>query len=398
MHGSPGFCPPSDPDHHVVPVVEKPLPAQAGIFWLGTLVFGSSSFLVLAVLSHHLGPGRLAEASAVFGLAFVLAVIPSAVQLRAAALVPSGGDAGSVPWRPVLAVAAGVLVAAPALGSLLAISPLAIALLTVQIVPAVVVGARRGALIGNRRLSVVAANLALDAGCRLIGGVSMGFAFGGAGLAAALLVATWIAMLLLPAPGFGISEGGSSVTPFVSTMASLGLLMLLANVDVIVAPAALGPLAAGHYALAAIPAKGVFGALLAAGWLAVPRARSRRRAVEAVTPALFTVLAGAAATVALVLARPVVATVLGGTLPGRTMLLLLGIAMALASGTSVCVHMAVARGARWPWPPLITAVVAVAIVAAGHPTPMVLATSVLAAHATALVASLTIMARRRTES
>jgi hypothetical protein len=379
-------------------VVRKPLPAQAGLFWLGTIVFGSSSFAVLAALSHLLAPGRLAEASAVFGLAFVLAVIPSAVQLRAAALVPSGGDAGSVPWRPVLAVAVCVLVAAPVLGSVLAISPLAIALLTVQIVPAVVVGARRGVLIGNRRLSVVAANLGLDACCRLVGGVSMGYAFGGPGLAGALLVATWITMVLVPAPKGGVGERGGSVTPFVSTMASLGMLMLLANVDVIVAPAALGPSAAGQYALAAIPAKGVFGALLAAGWLAVPRARSRRRATETLTPALFTVLVGVALAATLVVLRPVVATVLGGAAPGQKMLLVLGVAMALASGTSVCVHMAVARGARWPWPPLITAVVAVALVAAGHPTPMALATSVLAAHAAALVASLVIMARRRRES
>ncbi len=358
------------------------------LFWGSSLVFGASSLGVLAVLSHHLAPGGFAATSAVFALAFVTAVVPSSIQLRAAAMRGAGGNGDTVPWRAVWAITGALLVAAPALGPVLALPSAAVALVAVQIVPSVALGARRGALIGGRWLTAAGASLGVEAVVRFVAGVAMGLAWQGAGVAAALALATLVALAVVPrSEDLAISADGL-VTPFVPTVLSLGALMLLANIDVIVAPAALGATAADSYDLAAVPAKGILAGLLAAGWLAVPGARSRRGPRHVLAPVGATVLLGLAAAVAVVALRPLIALLFGRAEPDALLLVLLAVAMAAAAGTSVCVHLAVALGAPRPWIPTAAASAAIALLASTHPAPQLLAAGVLAVHVAALLISL----------
>lgn len=366
-------------------------PGQVGLFWASSLTFGASSFAVLAVLARHVGPGQFAAATAVFGLVFVAAVVPSAVQLRAAALRGTGRGK-QVPWRTVGMLALGLLALSPVLGPVLRLPAGAVALVVAQILPAVALGALRGALIGDRRLAAAAANLGVEAAARFVAGVGLALAWASTGLAAGLLVATLVGLAVVPrSPAARGARRAAPVTPFVPTVLALGGMMLLANIDIILAPSALGDVAADAYDIAAVPSRWVFGGLLALGWLAVPGARRRARPL---LPALAAVLLGVVGTGVLVVLRPLIGVLLGRPAPDALLLALLGLAMAAAAGTSVCVHLAVTLGAARPWLPLSVTAAAVAVFAVTRPDPLGLGGAVLAAHAIALALALRLVAIR----
>jgi hypothetical protein len=79
-------------------------------------------------------------------------------------------------------------------------------------------------------------------------------------------------------------------------------------------------------------------------------------------------------------------------------LTLLAIAMAFAAASSVCLHLAVARGDARPWPPLLVPAVVIAAVGASHPTPLELAVATAAGLGFAFAAMLTRALRTRSRT
>jgi hypothetical protein len=357
----------------------------ATVFWTGMLAFGLSAVCVLAVLSQELGRGGLAGPSAVLGLSLVTAVLPGALQLGAAAAA-SRGERPGLPWRPVITATLALIVLAPALGPLLALPALAVALVALQLPAASLLASVRGELIGSGRQAAAGASLALEAAGRLLAGVPLGLAWGSSGLAAALLIAS-AAALVVARPS---SCRGQSSERLAATLVPVGLVVLLTNADLLLAGRALGP-QADLFDASAVPAKGVFLALFAASWLVVPDARERHgRAL--LRPALLTVAGGALLTAALVAFGPLVELLLGRGEPEPSLLILLGLAMAFAAGASVCVNMLVARGVR-PWTGAALAALAIVTLALLDPAPIEFAAGVMGAQALAFLAGLRLLWR-----
>jgi hypothetical protein len=371
--------------------------AQAVLFWASTIVFGASSFGVVAILSRRVGAGELAEVSAVFALSYLMTILPSSEQLRAAGLVGAGHGIGSPPWRPVIVVVAVLGLAAPLLERVLALPVLAVVAVALQLVPGLPLAIRRGTLIGSGHMWGAGSNFALEAVCRFGLGLAFGATWGSTGVAWALLTAIVIALVASkvrirvssprePEP----ASLDSVVTPFAGTVASIGLMMLLVGIDLIVAPGALDAVSADRYALAAVPAKGVYGALFAVGLILIPTARrGRSRSLKAIAATMAAGIVGAGV---LVLVRPLIPIVFGRTEPDPLLLGIVGVAMAAAAGTSACVHVAVARGFTAPWPPLLIATGAIVIVAVAAGTPLAFGVGVLAAQSVAFAASLAVVA------
>jgi arabinofuranan 3-O-arabinosyltransferase len=365
--------------------------APAVLFWSGTLAVNASTVAVLAVLSHHRAEGGLPDAAVVLGLSLVTAVAPGAVQLRAAADAASGRRSLRAPWRLVAPVSGGLVLSAPLIAWALSIPTVAALLVGLQLPVALALAVRRGELIGNRRFGAAGANLMVDAGGRLVAGIALGLTLGAAtGIAAALLLATLIALAVLWERGSTpLTEG------LASSAAALASVGLLANADLLLAPRVLGHAGADRFDVAALPAQGIFLALFAASWLAVPGARDRVRARRALAPVALTLLVGALGAMLLLALRPVVAALLDRPEPSVALLAPLALAKAMIGATAVAVNVAVARGARRPWSaPLIGALLIAAAAALVAPGPQALALLVLAAQAGTLLSAAAVLAPR----
>lgn len=354
------------------------------LFWTSTLAVNASTVAVVAFLSHHQVSGGLPEASAVLALSLVIAVAPGALQLRAAADVAEAQPTPRPPWRLFGPLSVGLLLLAPLVAWAVSIPVIAAVLVALQLPPAVALSVCRGELIGSRRFGAAGLNLSVDAIVRLVAGVGLGLLWGATGIAAALALATLVALVVvwhrheLGAPALG----GAVVVSGVA-LASVGL---LANIDLLLAPRVLGQGGADNFDVAALPAQGIFLALFAASWLAVPGARARARTVrEALGPVASTLLLGAAGTIVLILLRPIVGEILGRADPPVEILLPLAVAKAMTGATAVAVNVAVARCVRRPWAAPLLAVIALAAVAAAvRPDAHQLALLVLGAQALAL--------------
>ena len=338
--------------------------AGAVLFWLSSLAVGGATFVVLAVLSPHLPAGGLAAVSVVLGLSYVLAVPPGAIQLRAAAAASSPGRRLTLrPPRLVTGLSAALLVVSPLAAAALKIPLAAVVLASVQLPLAAALGSARGTLIGQRCLTLAAASFGIDAACRLFSGAVLGIVWGASGVAAALVLATLLA-LLAARPHAHLARHATSAGPtsILSYMLAVSVIVLLTNVDVLLGPRVLGAGADG-YAVAALPAKGIFFALFSVSWLAVSVAVNAQTGRQLVTPAAATLGLGLSAAGAVVLARPLLPMILGRGEPPVAVLAPLALAMAVAGTTSVVVSMAVARGARRAWTAPLAAVLALATTA-----------------------------------
>jgi hypothetical protein len=223
-------------------------------------------------------------------------------------------------------------------------------------------------------------------------GVAFGVAAGATGVAVALLTAATLAWFVA---WFHAPEHRSRTSDdldgvgLADTTLALGLLALVAHLDVLLAPAALGA-AAGGYDLAALPAKVIIVTLAAAGLAVFPGARRAAGRAAVIKPVAVMLAAGTALAAGLVLGHPVLVWVFGRGSPDPVLLALLGGAMALAAATSVGVHMAIARGSRRPWPGLLVAAGIEMATAATRPRPVVFAGAVLIAQGVTLA---TVVAR-----
>jgi arabinofuranan 3-O-arabinosyltransferase len=356
-----------------------------GLFWTGTLALNASTVVVLAILSHHGVEGGLPGVSAVLALSLVMAVVPGALQLRAAADAAELGRAPRVPWRFFAPICLLVLVASPLVAWGASIPLVAGILVALQLPPAITLSVFRGELIGRRRFGAAGANLLIDASVRLTAGIALGLAWGPAGVAAALVLATLAALATV----WGRTDLGTIAAgrPVLASGLALAAVGLLANVDLLLAPRVLGHAGADRFDVAALPAQGIFVALFAASWVAIPGARERAQTTrQALRPVASTLMLGAGGTLALLLLRPFLGEVVGRSDPATSILIPLAIAKAMVAACAVSVNVAVARGVRGAWVAPLAATGLLAMLAVIlQPGAVPLAYLVLAGEAAALL-------------
>jgi GT2 family glycosyltransferase len=365
-----------------------------GLLWIGTVAYGGSTVALLAVLSRHSSKTAFTEVAAVLGLSFVVSLIPSGITLRSAALVADGQPPPAFRPSSALLISGVSLAVSPILAFLLHVAVVAAAIVTIQMVIGIALAIRQGALLGRHRFEALGTNLIIEGAARFLLGAIAGIALGITGLALGLCAGTLLALLLLPEWQSDLTLEDRPRTSLTATSASLALLGLLVQLDVLVAPSVVSRGGATAYDLAAVPSKGVYLALLAVGPLIFPSVRKRpdRRIVLGASGAALA--CGMACTGVLVLSRHVIASVLGRPPASPLELGLLGLAMALAGVTGIAISAGIARGVKHPWPPLV---LGIAIMLACWPLrPGVLTFSlvVLASQALTTILSLTNSMRR----
>jgi hypothetical protein len=338
--------------------------------WAGTVAFGGSTVAVLAVLSRHFDHATFAALAALLSLSFVVSLIPAGLQLRSAALVADGHPAPTMTVRQMAVITAISLAVAPVFALVLRVPVAAASLVTVQMVVAIPLASRQGALLAHHRFGALGTNLVIEGLARVALGSLLGVVLGVTGLAAGLCGGTIVALIVLPYRRRRGSVEDRPRTSLVDTSLSLAILGLYVQLDVLVAPSVVGHGAATAYDLAAVPSKGVYLVLLAAGPMLFPFVRRQRGGRRLIVRAAATTLAaGGLCTGLLVAALPLIAAVLGQGTPGPAATALLGWSMALAGATAVVVSAGVARGVARPWPPLLLGVAAELLCLAVHPDP-----------------------------
>lgn len=358
-------------------------------FWASVIAVASSSMVTVAALARHLDPGELGAVSTVLGLSFVGAVVPVALQSIAAARRAGTGTGTAVPWRALAPVLIAAGVASPLLAVALQVPVLAVALPVAQVVPALSVAAGRGELIGLARYRALTGNHLVEAVVRVAAGVGLGWLFGATGVALAILLAMLASAAVLRVPAAPTRDHA----PVPLALLAIGALTVSIHLDVLLAPRMLGTAAADAYAVAALPAKGVFLALMAAGWLVIPSAVRRTQWDALRQPMVRTTTAGLALAGALVVAMPAVSAVLGRPRPSAVLTLVLGVAMAAAAASWVGSQLLLARDPRaLRWPPLAGLTSAAVVVLVTWPmrtadAPVRLAAAVLAGQVATVIAT-----------
>jgi hypothetical protein len=361
-------------------------------YWGSSLAVGVATFVMLGAVARHLDRGGLADATALIALTFVTAVVPGALQLRAAAAAARGDPVEAVPWRPVLLGAGLLALAAPVAGAALALPVAGLVLVALQLPPACALAQVRGADLGAGRLDRASLSFGLDAACRLAAGVGLGLALGATGVAAVLVLSSLLPLALLgrrPLTPVGPRPPEGELR---ASVLALGALMLLVNVDVLVAQRVLGTSAADRYAAGALVAKGVFFALFALSWLAVPGAADAAGRRQLLGPVGLALGLAAAAAALVPVARPAVAAALGRPIATADVLAPLTFATACAAATWTATAMAVARRAIAPWraPGLAAALLAAGAVVV-RPAPAAFALGAVMAGLAALAAAVRVL-------
>jgi hypothetical protein len=356
--------------------------AGGATLWLGTIAFGGSTVALLAVLSRHSHHSSFSALAALLSLSFVTALIPAGVQLRSAALVADGRPPPRMTVGQAL-VAGGVSLAlSPLFAFLLHVPVLAAALVSVQLVIAIPLAARQGALIALHRFGGLGLNLVIEGSARFVCGAAAGRAFGVTGLAAGITVGTAVALLALRFPMARAPRHERPRTSLIGTSLTLALLGLYVQADVLIAPSVLSRAGATTYDLSAVPSKGVYLALLAAGPLLFPFVRRRQGGRRLIAgSALVTLSVGVVVAALLVAARPLIAVILGRPRAGLADFTLLGLAMALAGVTAIVTTAAVARGVKRPWPPAAIGIAGLLLCWAFRPGVFAFSVAVLASQA-----------------
>jgi hypothetical protein len=256
--------------------------------------------------------------------------------------------------------------------------------MVLQLLIALPLANRRGVLLAARHFSDLGINLSLEAAVRIVLASLLGVTLGVTGVAVGCCLGTVVAIVLLPNRSVGALTSGQPVTSLLHTSLALVLVSLFVQLDVLLAPSGLSTAAAKRFDVAAIPSKGVYLVLLAAGPIIFPfvRQSGRRRLVAVATAG--TVAIGCVATAVLVAARPLIGKTLGQTAPSASLLWTLGAAMALGGGTAVLMNAAVARGIERPWPAVALAILGLIAYSRSRPGPVSFAVAVLLAQAAAV--------------
>ncbi len=358
-------------------------------FWASVVAVASSSMVTVAVLSRHLAPGELAAVSGVLGLSFVCAVLPVAVQSVAGARRAAAVISTDLPWATLRPLGLAALLASPVLATALHLPVLAVALPVLQVVPALAVAVGRGELIAMARHRRLAVNHLVEAAARVVAGIALGWLWGAVGVALALLVAMVAAWATLRYDRAARHE--PAAVP--ATLAALAALTVAIHLDVLLAPRLLGGAAADRYAVAALPAKGVYLALMAAGWVVIPGAAARHGWRSLRRPVALTAAAGVGLAAALTAAAPLIGALLGKGDPDVLLVAVLGLAMAMAAATWVGGQILIVKDSdALTAPPVVGLVAAVGVLALSAPAadagPARLAAAVVVGQAAALASML----------
>jgi hypothetical protein len=365
------------------------------ILWGGTVAFGASTAVLLAILSRHHSV-NFSALSALLGLSFVMALVPSGVQLRAAALVADGFAVPRMSARFLATVTAVGFALSPLLGLVLRVPAVAVGLIVIQLVVALPLAARCGGLIGAHRFEALGVNMVIESAVRVGLGALGGLTLGIPGLAGGLAMGTIVALLALPSGPADSDAVKRPMTSLFNASITLVLLGFFVQMDVLMAPSGLSHSGATFYDLAALPSKGVYIVLLAAGPMIFPFVRRNASPKLILLAAGGTLLFGLLVTAVLLPLRHLIGILLDQATPSLLLMALLGSAMAAAGTTAVLLNAGVARGVARPWPPLVLGMISIAAVWASRPSATTFAVTVLGAQVGTMVLSacVTTMGRR----
>jgi O-antigen/teichoic acid export membrane protein len=367
--------------------------------WLGMLVFGSSTVALLAVLSRHPHRATFSSLAALLSLAFVASLLPSGLQLRSASLVADGRPVPRMTATQGALIGGAALALSPLLGFLLHLPVAAVALVGVSLVIFIPLCAKQGAYLAQHRFRALGFNLILEGVARFTIGALAGVIFGVTGLAAGLFVGTAVALIALPNPCPHVSLQDRPRTSLIHTSLSLALLGLYVQFDVLVAPSIVARGSATAYDLAAVPSKGVYLILLAAGPLVFPFVRRHENGrTIVIRTAMVAFAVGVFFTVVLVAARPLIADILDRPKAEVLVLGLLGLAMSFGGVTGMVINAGVARGVKHPWPPLVMGIATLLLCWPFRPSAVDFSIVLLASQAVVCLLSIAIClwGRRRT--
>ena len=372
----------------------RPSTTGSAVLWFGTVAYGASTVALLAVLSRHVSEAGFTAIAALLGLAFVVSLVPAGIMLRSASLVADGHPPPALRPRSALLITLASLATAPVLAYLLHVEVMAAAIVTIQMVIGIPLAVRQGAMLSRHRFEALGVNLAIEGVARFALGAVAGVLFGATGLAFGLCAGTAIALLALPDWRTDVTLQDRPRTSLTATSASLALLGLFVQLDVLIAPSVLAHRAATSYDLAAVPSKGVYLALLAIGPLIFPSMRGRPNRRLVLGAAAVALAFGAACAGALVIGRHLIADVLGRPPADPLEMGLLGLSMAFAGVTGIAISAGIARGVRHPWPPLALGIALMVAVWPLRPSPLQFAYVVLGTQALTMVLSMGICMRK----
>ena len=274
----------------------RPALLRAGVLvGVGTAVANACAYALNAVVARALGPGEFGAVGALLALVLVGSVPALALQAVAArrtAVAPPSTraalDRRLLRTGTVLGagVAATVALATPLLQDLLRLDdPTAVLWLALSLWPLTVVHGLQGLLQGRERFAALSGLFVLAGVLRLTGGTVAVLAGGGAaavfaGTAVGYLLAVVPAVLLVLRGSRGGSASAERGVGRETATAALGLLglVLLTNVDVLLARRYLPARESGLYAVGAVFAKIAFWAPQAVVVLAFPSLASGRSA------------------------------------------------------------------------------------------------------------------------
>ena len=355
------------------------------VLWAGTVAYGGSTVALLAVLSRYSSNTAFSAVAALLGLAFVVLLIPSGITLRSASLVADGRPPPALTVRSSCLIGGVSLALSPLLGFLLHVSVLAAAIVMIQMLVAIPLAIRQGALLGQHRFDVLGTNLVIEGTARFVLGALAGVALGVTGLAIGLCAGTAVALFVAPKWQSETALVERPRTSLTATSASLALLGLFVQLDVLIAPSVVERGGATAYDLAAVPSKGVYLSLLAIGPLIFPSVRGRPDRRFVLRTASISLAFGVACTGILVLFRHLIGSVLGRPAADPLELALLGLAMALAGATGIAISAGIAQGLKHPWPPLALGIVALLSCWLWHPGGLAFSVVVVMSQAVATV-------------
>ncbi len=275
------------------------------------------------VLSRALGPGGYGALSALLALGLIGSVPAIALQLLVARETTDRPDRAAdwVRTSAVLGVALMVMMwlAAPVATEFLGLSsPLPVLLLGVTLLPVTVVGALQGVLLSARRYGGLAASYLLLSGLRLAGAgtaavlgwsVAGAIAAAAAGTAVAGLVVAGVTARDVPLLRRGPVAADAGLRLhlrlLVAAASATAAILVLANVDVVLARHYLGATESGQYAIGALFAKASFWAPHFLAVLVFPMlvTRGGRRRALLITIALTVAIGGVVVLGALLFAQ-----------------------------------------------------------------------------------------------
>jgi hypothetical protein len=295
--------------------------------------------------------------------------------------VADGQPAPAMSARQAIAVAGVSFAVAPLLAFLLHVPVVAVGLVGLQMVIAIPLAAKQGAALARRHFLRLGLNLVLEGAARFLLGAVAGWFLGEIGLATGLCVGTLVALVALPNRGAqGIRENRPR-TSLVDTSLTLALLGLYVQFDILVSPSILHT-KSSLYDLAAVPSKGVYVVLLAAGPLVFPFIRRRQDGNRLIVLSALVVLgAGLVCAAVIATALPLIGVVLGQPKAHLNEFIVLGAAMAVAGVTGVVTTASVARGVKRPWPPPLIGMAVLLLSWPFRPTPLTFAIVVAASQA-----------------